>query len=155
MSLRRWTLMLALGCSLPLAADPLTFGEPVDAAALVPMSQVMADPDAYLADPITVQGTIEAVCKKRGCWMTLVTEADPEGLRVKVKDGVMEFPVSAKGRPALATGQLQKQQMDLDTTRRFYAHQAEEQGESFDPQSVQEPLTYYQLAPTAVLILDR
>jgi hypothetical protein len=43
-----------------------------------------------------------------GCWMTLapagVTGDTPATLRLKVDDGVIVFPVSAKGRTAVAQG---------------------------------------------------
>jgi len=75
-------------------------------------------------------------------------------LRIKVKDGDMVFPVAAKGKKGLATGVLVERKMNLEQTRQYYEHIAEEQGTIFDPNSVTEALVLYQLNPTGVTILD-
>ncbi|MBY5991707.1 DUF4920 domain-containing protein [Ferrimonas balearica] len=121
--------------------------------AQVPLTTLMAEPDQYLDKPVTIEGEITGVCQKKGCWMTLTSDPAYPDLRIKVRDGDMVFPVSAKGRKAVATGTLKKMEMDIEQTRRFLAHQAEEQGEAFDPASVTEPMAFYQLVPTGVQIL--
>ncbi|WP_345335679.1 DUF4920 domain-containing protein [Ferrimonas pelagia] len=135
-------------------AAPLQFGDPVDLKAEIPIAQLMAEPDQHLAAPVTVRGTIEGVCQKRGCWMALTTDERYPALRVKVRDGDMVFPVSAKGRVAVATGTLHKRELDLEGTRKHLAHQAEDAGEAFDPASVTEPMALYQLSPSGVTILE-
>ncbi|MBY6185619.1 DUF4920 domain-containing protein [Marinobacter hydrocarbonoclasticus] len=135
-------------------AGELAFGGPIDTQAEVALATLMATPDNYVGKTVTIEGEITAVCQKRGCWMTLASDPAYPDLRVKVKDGVMEFPVSAKGQRALATGTLKRMSWDLEQTRAFYAHQAEEQGQAFDPASVTEPRVMYQLEPTGVRILS-
>ncbi|MBW3139117.1 DUF4920 domain-containing protein [Ferrimonas balearica] len=135
------------------AGSAMTFGSGIDASAKVPLATLMASPDKFVGKTVTIEGEITAVCQKRGCWMTLASDPAYPDLRVKVKDGVMEFPVSAKGQRALATGTLQKMSWNLEQTRAFYAHQAEEQGTEFDPASITEPRVMYQLSPTGVEIL--
>lgn len=146
--------LIAALSSAPTLADTLNFGAPVDAANVTPISTLMATPDDYLEAPVTIEGTVVGVCQKRGCWMSIASDKRFQNLRIKVKDGDMVFPMSAKGSKAIATGMLQKMDLDLDTTRRMKAHQAKEQGESFDPASVTEGMAYYQLVPTGVSILE-
>ncbi|NRA82743.1 MAG: DUF4920 domain-containing protein, partial [Gammaproteobacteria bacterium] len=67
------------------------------------ISTLLASPNDYLDKKITVAGTIIGVCQKRGCWMSLASDAKFEKLRLKVRDGDMVFPMTAKGRKALAT----------------------------------------------------
>lgn len=131
-----------------------TFAGPVDKTKLVTVTDILAKPESYLQQQVTVKGTVEAVCQKKGCWMQFAADANQPTFRIKVKDGDMVFPVSAKGKTAYASGTLDPIEMDLESTREYLAHKAEEQGEAFDPASVTEAITLYQLVPVAVEIAD-
>ena len=130
------------------------FGEGVNRDYLVPVSTLMDSPEDYLENAVTIEGTIVGVCEHRGCWMTIASDKRFQTLRIKVKDGEMVFPLTARGKKALATGQLQALRYDLEQTREIKAHYAKEAGEAFDAASVTEPMTMYQLVPTGVSILD-
>ncbi|GAA0679703.1 DUF4920 domain-containing protein [Rheinheimera tangshanensis] len=131
-----------------------TFGGTVDKTKLVEVADILAKPQSYLQQQVTVKGTVEAVCQKKGCWMQFAADANQPTFRIKVKDGDMVFPVSAKGKTAYASGRLDPIEMDLESTREYLAHKAEEQGEAFDPANVTEAITLYQLVPVAVEIAD-
>ncbi|EGM79669.1 hypothetical protein Rhein_0129 [Rheinheimera sp. A13L] len=135
-------------------ASATTFGAAVDKTKLVEVADILAKPQSYLQQQVTVKGTVEAVCQKKGCWMQLSAGKNQPTFRIKVKDGDMVFPVSAKGKTAYASGKLNPIEMDLESTREYLAHKAEEQGEAFDPQTVTEAITLYQLVPVAVEIAD-
>ncbi|MCA0951737.1 MULTISPECIES: DUF4920 domain-containing protein [Shewanella] len=139
----------------PLAysADSL-FGEPVNLNILVPISTLMASPHDYLGKELTVEGTIVSVCSKRGCWMELATDDSFDRLRVKVRDGEMVFPISARGQKAYATGALEAIKLDLEQTRAYLGHQAQQHNKPFDPESVTQAVTFYQLHPYGVEIRD-
>ena len=53
-----------------------------------------------------------------GCWMTLAPDGaagdKPATLRLKVDDGVIVFPVSARGRTAVAQGVIERVGGDPD-----------------------------------------
>ena len=121
-------------------------------SAPVTVAQVLATPASYLQQPFTVQGKIDAVCQKKGCWMQFATGADEPTFRLKVKDGDMEFPVSAKGKTAYAYGSLKAKPMTLEQTKTYLKHRAEEQGEAFDAAKVTSAVTLYQFEPVSVLI---
>ncbi len=129
---------------LTFTAVATTFGGTVDKTKLVAVADILAKPQRYLQQQVTVKGTVEAVCQKKGCWMQLAADANQPTFRIKVKDGDMVFPVSAKGKTAYASGKLDPIEMDLESTREYLAHKAEEQGESLDPASVTEAITLYQ-----------
>lgn len=135
-------------------AKSLDFGTPVDKNLLTPISTILQNPDGYLNKMVTVEGTIVGVCEKRGCWLDFASDKQYEKLRIKVKDGVMVFPLSAQGRKALATGTLKKISLSLEKTIAYLAHQAEHHDKPFDPASVTEPIVFYQLSPEGVSILD-
>jgi 2-keto-4-pentenoate hydratase len=136
------------------ASAAATFGAAVDKTKLVAVADILAKPQSYLQQQVTVKGTVAAVCQKKGCWMQFAADANQPTFRVKVKDGDMVFPVSAKGKTAYASGKLVPIEMDLESSRDYLAHKAEEQGEAFDPNSVTQAITLYQLVPVAVEIAD-
>jgi len=144
-------LALALVFS-PLASASQSFGPAFDTAGSVTVAQVLTKPAAYLQQPFTVQGKIDAVCQKKGCWMQFMTAANEPTFRIKVKDGDMVFPVSAKGKTAYAHGSLKAKPMTLEQTKTYLKHRAEEQGEAFDAAEVQTAITLYQFVPVSVLI---
>ena len=128
------------------------FGPKFDASNSVTVQQVLAKPTEFLAKPFTVEGKIDAVCQKKGCWMQFETAADQPTFRLKVKDGDMVFPVSAKGKKAYALGSLKAKPMSLEQTKTYLKHRAQEQGEAFDPATVTTAVTLYQFEPTSVMI---
>lgn len=105
------------------------FGEQVDKTAVVPVAEVLQQPQLYLDKVVTISGTVDSVCSKQGCWMKFVADGDMP-FRIKVRDGDMVFPLTAKGKTAYATG-----------TVRLWP-QGEDEADA------------YQLYPTAVEIAD-
>ena len=103
----------------PLASASQSFGPAFDftKSGSVTVAQVLAKPAGFLQQPFTVQGKIDAVCQKKGCWMQFATAADQPTFRLKVKDSDMVFPVSAKGKNAYAHGSLKAKPMTLEQTK--------------------------------------
>lgn len=135
-------------------ANAEQFGKPVNNANLLKISTIMAAPDNYLDQPITIAGTVVGVCAKRGCWMTIASDKRFENLQIKVNDGDMVFPMTAKGSKAIATGKLNKIQLNLSRTKALLAHRAQQAGNEFDENTVTEPMAIYQLVPTGVEIFE-
>jgi len=130
------------------------FGDGANMKQLVEISEVLASPNEFLDTPITVEGSIVKVCKKRGCWMELASNKKFQTLRIKVRDGDMVFPMTALGKTAYATGKLQALPLSLAQSKRYLAYTAQEQQEEFDVNSVTEAITVYQVSPTGVTIAD-
>lgn len=135
-------------------AKELYFGNKVDESKLVKISAILANPNQFLDKTVTVSGTVVGVCSKRGCWADLASDARFEKLRIKVRDGDMVFPMAAKGRTALATGELKAIELDLAQTKRYKAYLAKRNGEELDPSTVTTAMTIYQLAPNGVKVLE-
>jgi hypothetical protein len=85
--------------------------------------------------------------------MTLASDKEFQDLRIKVDDGVIVFPIEAKGKRAIAEGQFTKIEMTMEETIAYKKHHAEEHDEAFDPSQVTEPMTYYQIQATGAVIL--
>jgi hypothetical protein len=80
-------------------------------------------------ETVQVSGVVEAVCKKKGCWMEL-KDGDTSA-KVFTYAGEFFLPVSiAKGRKAVVEGTLKVKTV----TKKFAQHLAEDQGE--DPSKV-------------------
>lgn len=151
--INRWIFFVlpAFFCA-PLMAAALQFGGVVDKTLVTDIRKVAAAPEQFLGKTITLQSQIVSVCQKKGCWMQLAVTSDST-LKIKVRDGDMVFPVSARGKQALAMGQLVKIEQDLASSREQLAAEAKAQGKKFDPATVTKPLISWQLVPTAVEIL--
>ncbi|MEM8962524.1 MAG: DUF4920 domain-containing protein [Acidobacteriota bacterium] len=155
---RPTVLLICLGLTLTLpclAADttPTTYGEGVDVATVTPIADLVADPEAYEGQTVRVEGKINDVCPKKGCWMTL-TEGE-HTVRVKVEDDVIVFPQTAKGHHAAAQGVVAVRDLDRDAYVGWMAHLAEERGETFDDSTVGEgPYRIVQIQGTGAEISE-
>lgn len=128
------------------------YGKPLSGSDTTLISVLMADPERYVGQTVRVEGLIVGVCEKRGCWMSLASDEEFEDLRIKVDDGVIVFPIEAKGKRAVAEGEFSKIEMTMEQTIAYKKHHAEEHDEEFDPATVTEPLTYYQIKATGAVI---
>ena len=92
------------------AAAPENFGTGVSLKEATPIERLIARPSEFEGKTVRVEGTISAVCTEMGCWMALAPDAAKDGstLMIKVDDGVITFPVSAKGKRAAAQGVVQR-----------------------------------------------
>ncbi|WDE05196.1 DUF4920 domain-containing protein [Thalassomonas viridans] len=147
-------LLLVLLASWQGQAKETTFGTGADMDKVVKVSTLLASPEKYQTEPSTISGVVVKVCKKRGCWMDLATDKDYPTLTIKVPDGKMVFPVSAIGKTAYATGTLSEKKLDLEQTKQYLAHRAEENQTPFDPASVSEAITLYHFSPLGVTLSD-
>ncbi|MCP4272311.1 MAG: DUF4920 domain-containing protein [Gammaproteobacteria bacterium] len=144
-------LLLIVFCS-PVFAK--TYGSGAKMNKLIAISTLLDKPEKYLDKNVTVEGTIVAVCSSRGCWMKLASDKKFQTLRIKVKDGDMVFPLTAKGKIAYATGQLHAIELDKEKAIEYLSHLAEEANEKFDKTSITAGITIYQLVPQGVTIAD-
>lgn len=135
------------------AKDPVKeYGTGASPKDMVKISEVLENPDKFLDKEITVSGLIVDVCPKRGCWMMFASDKKFQTLRIKVNDGEMVFPLSARGHEGFARGKLAGNQLSQEQTVNFYKHLAEEKGEQFDASTVKGPATIYMLRATGAVI---
>ena len=88
----------------------------------------------------------------RGCWLELASEEEFGKIRVKVDDGVIVFPMSARGRRAVVEGVVEKVTLTEEEVLEREKHHAEENGLEFDPSTVTGPETTYQIRGLGALI---
>ena len=91
-------------------APAQTFGKGVSLTAVTSLEQVAKTPTQFEGRTVRIEGVVTAVCTEMGCWMALGTKDAPGAstMLVKVQDGVIVFPVTAKGKRAAAQGVIQR-----------------------------------------------
>jgi hypothetical protein len=88
-------------------AQGKAYGKPLTLKEKTPISKILKDPHAYHGKKVQVEGTIVEVCEERGCWINIASDKPFEKIRFKVDDGVIVFPLDAKGKKAIAEGVVQ------------------------------------------------
>ena len=150
--------LVALIAALVMVAAPAvagetgkTYGKGVSSAEIIKVSELVANAGKYVGKTVRVEGVVIDVCAKRGCWMDL--KSDGGKVRIKVDDGVMVFPMDAKGKHAVAEGVFTKIEMTPDEARALAKHMEEERGQALDASKAPDaPTVIYQIAGTGAVI---
>lgn len=89
-----------------LGAQEAKLGTGVSLTEATSVKALVERPADYVGKTVRVDGVATAVCEHMGCWMAVAAEGDPNGptVRLKVEDGVIVFPVTAKGKKVSAEG---------------------------------------------------
>ncbi len=147
------TFILLLCFSHTAFAKEISLGEQLMLTETTKISVINAQPEKFIGKRVRVEGLIIDVCAKRGCWMDLASDLPFEKIQIKVVDGVIVFPMEAKGRTAIVEGVVQELKLDEEMHKRFAAHQAHERGEKFDPSTVKGPIKIYRIRGIGAKIL--
>jgi len=147
-------LLVAIPCSAQEKSERKQYGEALTLDEVTPIAKILAQPEEFLGERVLIQGKVEAVCENMGCWMDIAAEGENEVIQVKVDDGVIVFPVSAKGKRARVEGLVEKLELTYEEALEAAKHRAEEQGEEFDPDSVTGPVTTYRIRGIGAIIAE-
>ena len=109
------------------------------------LARILENPAAFEGQLVRVRGIVKDVCPMRGCWIDLADASGSDNIRVKVTDGEIVFPLSAKNATAVVEGTVQRIELDEQENRNWQQHLAEERGETFDPESIQGPATLWRI----------
>ena len=85
-------------------------------------------PNKYLGKDVLVSGKITEVCPMRGCWIDVKDVNTDSHIRIKVTDGQIVFPISAKGKYVDVQGEFTKLNFTEEQAINWKIHLAEEQG---------------------------
>jgi hypothetical protein len=89
-----------------LAAQEKKYGTGLTLTEVTKISAIYANPEKFDGKRVQVEGPIVDVCADMGCWLALGSDKESQTLRFKVEDGVIVFPMSAKGKKAKVEGVL-------------------------------------------------
>ena len=123
------------------AAGATTYGKPLTVKETTKVSDILAKPEQFDGKRVKIEGPVVDVCQMRGCWIKIGGDRDFESLTFKVDDGVIVFPMSARGKTALVEGVVSVTTQSVEEQKKQGEHMAKEQGKAFDPASVKGPKT--------------
>jgi hypothetical protein len=86
--------------------EAIVRGEKIGDSPVVSLADVMKQPEKYQDKTIILEGTVDGVCQKKGCWMELVPAPGEAGVRVTFKNYGFFVPKDAKGFKVRAEGKL-------------------------------------------------
>ncbi|MEX0602801.1 MAG: DUF4920 domain-containing protein [Bacteroidota bacterium] len=137
-----------------LVALPKKYGKALTLKEATPVSAILANPGEFDGKLVQVKGLVVDVCQKMGCWIRIAGEEDHQSIQLKVDDGVIVFPVEAKGKEAVVEGIVSVQTLTVDEAIARARHEAEEQGrlEAFDPSTITGPKTLVRLMGEGAVI---
>jgi hypothetical protein len=146
-------LLCVVACRPPEAPGKV-YGERPSLTDTTAVAAILANPETYVGRRVLVTGPVVDVCEKRGCWLALGSDREQETLRVKVEDGVIVFPVSARGHRAVVEGVVEKLVLTEVQAREQAKMHAAEKGVPFDSTAVLGPTTSYQIKGLGAIIAE-
>jgi hypothetical protein len=108
--IRSFAAAALLVLAVPLAAQDQRFGTGVTLTEATPIKALVERPQDPVGKTIRIDGVATAVCGHMGCWMAVAPARDDQTgtVRLKVEDGAIVFPVSAKGKKVSAEGVFER-----------------------------------------------
>ena len=112
---------MGLAKPIVLEKDNEVYGAKPTLAKATGLADLLKDPKAQEGKTIRVDGEVEGVCVKKGCWMTL--KDGDKSMRVKFKDYAFFVPFDIAGRTATVEGKAEVM-LVTEAMRRHYAMDA-------------------------------
>lgn len=133
------SLAVALTLTVGLSAQAKKYGKPLTLKEATKVSDIYATPDKYKGKKVMVEGPIVDVCAEAGCWLAIGSDKEFQTIRFKVDDGVIVFPMSAKGLNAKVEGVLEVAMLSEAEQIVAGNEMAKEKKMPFDPKTVKGP----------------
>ena len=139
--------LTSLVASASVAQSAKLYGKALTLKDKTPISAILKDPKAYAGKRVQVEGTIVEVCATRGCWIRISSDKEFEAIRFKVEDGVITFPMDARGRNVLAEGIVSVKTLTREQVIEQARMEAKERGTlaQFDPSKIKSGTTDIEL----------
>jgi len=121
------------------------YGTALTLTEVTKVSDIYASPDKFNGKRVQVQGPIVDVCSEKGCWLAIGSDKEFQTIRFKVDDGVIVFPMSAKGLNAKVEGVLTVTLLSVEDQIKQGQDMAREKKTTFDPATIKGPKTSIQI----------
>jgi RecJ-like exonuclease len=126
--------------------DGVRIGGEIHTQQSVRFSVVEAQPDQFVDQTLLIEGTVQAVCQKRGCWMQIADGGGGTAMARWAKGcGSFAFPMDSVGKRVLVQGAFY---------RKTFSQEAVEHMQSEAGRDLEIARDGYELATTAVIVLD-
>ena len=136
--------LLAIGT----LSEARTFGAAMTVQKTTQVSEIFKNPKEYVGRKVKIKGLVVDVCAKRGCWLYIAGDKPFQKIQIKVDDGVIVFPMSARGKTATVEGVVEQLEMTREEAIAYHKHLAEERGQKFNPASVRGDEATYRIRGT-------
>ena len=100
------------------------------------VDELLLSASESLGKKLLVNGIITEVCPMRGCWLQIKDYNSDASIRIKVTDGEIVFPLSAKGKNIIAEGIFTKLELSEKQAKNWKHHLALEKGIELDTSSI-------------------
>ena len=100
------------------------------------VDELLLSASESLGKKLLVNGIITEVCPMRGCWLQVKDYNLDSSIRIKVTDGEIVFPLSAKGKNIIAEGIFTKLELSEKQAKNWKHHLALEKGIELDTSSI-------------------
>lgn len=112
-----------------LGDNPVKRGEAIGESPSVLLDSILANPEAYAGKTVIVEGNIDAVCPKKGCWMEITAgkkkgEKAAKGIRVTFKDYGFFVPITSQGMRVKAEGEVMVNTLSKEDVEHYVAEGA-------------------------------
>jgi hypothetical protein len=134
-------------------SDGAFFGEEFTVDKTLNVQDAMAGLASKDTLNIQLAGTVESVCKKKGCWTNIATENNPdESFFVKFKDYGFFLPLDCEGQEVVMQGKAYLEVTPVDELR----HYAEDEGKSKEEiEAITEPQEEYKFMASGVFLKNK
>lgn len=140
------TLVLGVACAASRPAEP--FGAALSSTPTpVPVAEVLAAPERYHGTELVIEGTVNEVCLRKGCWMTLA--AGEREMRVTFKDYGFFVPTDCAGATVRAEGVFTVGETSAELAR-HYLHDV---GKVAEAEAILAPVKSYTFVASGVELL--
>ena len=117
--------------------DPIGFyGRTLSDGSIHGIDELLLSADENLGKDLLVTGIITEVCPMRGCWIQVKDDHSNVSMRIKVADGEIVFPLSAKGKNVIAEGKFIKLELSEKQAKNWKSHLALEKGIELDTSNI-------------------
>ena len=118
--------------------------------------KLLKNPDKYLNEEIIATGIVKEVCPIRGCWLQILNDSIFGNIRVKVMDGEIIFPKSAKNHNVTVEGTFVRLELSKEQAINWKVHLEAEKGIELNPNDIvlkEEDYFEYRINCTGAVIL--
>ncbi len=116
-------------------------------AAIVPVSVALKQAD-LAGKTVKIQGKVESVCQKKGCWFVIVGDKPEDKIRITAKDYGFFVPKAAAGRTAVIEGQLEVKELDVKTAQHLEDERV--MGGAEQPKKIEAPQKEFSIEASAL-----
>ncbi len=133
-----------------------SYGTSIANGVIKDVTQLLKNPNNYINKNILAAGVVKEVCPMRGCWIQISDESQIGIIRVKVTDGEIVFPKSAKNHNITVQGTFMRLNLTKEQAINWKIHLEAEKGIELNPNDIvlkEEDYYEYRINCTGAVIL--